>query len=376
MIRNRFSLILLPALLLFACNGPTAEYQHAAPFVDGKPHIILMNPTVANIQTFLYLTREGIFPLEDDFRVVGVYHSQSSYSFSFSKNFIEKEGLDHVALVELSAPLEPGVLFRQNALSDEFETLFHRSDGIIFWGGPDIPPALYGQPTNLLTVITDPHRHYLELSFLFHLLGGFQDESFVPLLEEKPEYPVLGICLGMQSMNVATGGDMIQDIPTQVYGITTVEEATALDPNQQHRNNYFQLRSDPEIKRYSFHQMRIAPGSQMERIADDHETTPFVLSSHHQALQQLGKGFRATAWCMDDLIVEAIEHTRFPNVMGVQFHPEVTELYKPEEVLSFEPGVPGTASFPEMYPGLLGETFHRNFWKHIATQYQQVRAGE
>jgi hypothetical protein len=62
-------------------------------------------------------------------------------------------------------------------------------------------------------VITDPHRHYLELSFLFHLLGGFQDESFLPLLEERPEYPVLGICLGMQSMNVATGGDMIRIFP-------------------------------------------------------------------------------------------------------------------------------------------------------------------
>ncbi len=56
---------------------------------------------------------------------------------------------------------------------------------------------------------TDPGRHFFEVSFLFHLLGGSRNESFKPLLDENPGYMVTGFCLGMQSMNVATGGILI-----------------------------------------------------------------------------------------------------------------------------------------------------------------------
>src|SRR5690606_40614006 len=68
-----------------------------------------------------------------------------------------------------------------------------------------IPPGVYGEE-NTLSVITDPQRHYFETTFLFQLLGGFWNEDFKPFLNEKPKYMVTGFCLGMQTMNVATGG--------------------------------------------------------------------------------------------------------------------------------------------------------------------------
>ncbi len=364
--------LLLIAFLLLSLNGCSPwmrPKRDTEVFLEGQQHIVIMHPTVGNLKTLLHLTENGIFPLGDNYRIVGIYHQSASYDYGQSLEFIKKQRLDNIALLGLATKLSPGRLYQENELTIAFEEIFRQSEGIIFFGGPDIPPALYHQPTSLLTVITDPHRHYLELSLLFHLLGGSQNEDYKALLEENPDYPVLGICLGMQSMNVASGGTLIQDIPSQVYGRTNIEDLVSMEANLQHRNNYNHLQLDRSIERYSFHQIMTQPGSHLARIAEDPSLNPYVLSSHHQAVLQLGKDFQPTAWCMGKQIVEAIEHTRYPHVIGVQFHPEVTALYQPDQKLSFLPGEAPQHSFLDLYPGSKGENFHRNFWSYIAGMY-------
>ena len=366
--KNIFRLLLFSSLaLVISCHREVPV--ETAPFSPEHKHLLLMHPTVANIRTIDFLITEGIFPLPGNYRIVGVYHESGSYDYGLSATYIAGNALDRFVLHGMGGSLTREELFTTNGLSPVFRWLFERSEGVLFMGGPDIPPSVYGQATNLLTVIEDPYRHYLELSFLFHLLGGHQDEAFAPLLGERPGYSILGICLGMQTMNVATGGTMVQDIPTEIYGLATVEEVTSLDPDRQHRNYYSNLNEDPGLVRYSFHRVFPVPESLISRLAFSPAASPYVLSSHHQALKDIGKGFRVTAWCVDSLIPEAIEHTKYKNVTGVQFHPEVVNLYRPEAKIRFVPGEADGHSFLDMYPGDMGENFHRSFWKHIALTY-------
>ena len=359
------------AVFLFSasCTMPSKE-SSPVPFYDGYKHLLLMHPTINNIKTIQYLVDKGIMPLPDSYRIVGVYNKAAAYDYAQSQTYIEQNGLDRFSLYGTDPFVDADKLFGNHELSETFAWLFHNSEGVFFMGGPDIPPAVYTHPTNLLTSITDPNRHYLELSFLFHLLGGEQDPDMIPLLEEDPFYCVLGICLGMQSMNVATGGTLYQDIPTELYGAHTVEDVFSLEQNQIHRNYYTVLNTDANISPYFFHQVVSEPESIMASILGNSTVQPYVLSSHHQAVKDLGRGFRVSAWSADRKIVEAIEHTDYPNVLGIQFHPEPYYLYDINHKITFVPGeTPGNA-FLDLYPGELGEDFHRAFWKYISTLYQ------
>ncbi len=364
-------IILLLLLIIFPARGPAFGGISAKAEVSSEKHIVIMHPTVANLQTWLYLVSEGILPVDPGMNILGVYSKHGAYDYSLASDFIREEGLENIRLMGIEAPFDPHFLFAANVNSGLFYRIFRMAEGILFFGGPDIPPALYDREMNLLTVVTDPHRHYLELSFLYHLLGGYQDESFVPLMEENPTLPVLGICLGMQTMNVATGGTMIQDIPSEIYGKSTVEQVLAMDRDQQHRNYYAAYRTDPGVAARSFHRILIGDDSHMRAVSGSSEVTPYILSSHHQALELIGKGFRVTARSTDKKVVEAIEHNRYPNVIGVQFHPEVSTLFKEESKITFRPGGETTHSFIDLYPGPKGEDFHRNFWRHFGNLLEQ-----
>jgi putative glutamine amidotransferase len=338
-------------------------------FSPDHKYLLLMHPTTNNIRTINYLITEGIFPLPENYHILGVYHQSSTYNFELSQACINELELTRFSLLGIGQTLTKDMLFQANSLTDTFRLLFEQSEGAIFMGGPDMVPAAYGEPVNLLTVIEDAHRHFFELSFLFHMLGGHQDVAFTPMLQEDPFYRILGICLGMQTMNVATGGTMIQDIPSEVYGLTTVEEVLAMDENQRHRNYYTNLGQDTDLVRYNFHQIITHTQSQLQQMVFHPGTKPVVLSSHHQALKDIGKGFRVTAWSVDSLIPEAIEHEKYPNVFGVQFHPEVITLYQPDAKLKFKPQEEPLQAYLDLYPGDLGAHFHRGFWKHTGLQY-------
>ena len=360
--------LLLFSLLIFSCQSDSG-YESPAPFANPERTIVLMHPTVLNLERFMFLTSQGLFTLPGNYQVVGVYHKAAAYDYSLSHKFLREKQPGNIALVGLEPVLDPADLFAENALSADFRKIFEHSQGVIFFGGPDIPPAIYGAETSLLTVITDPQRHHLELSFLFHLLGGYQDEAFAPFLEENPEYRILGICLGMQTMNVATGGTMYQDIPTELYNVHTVEGVLAQPADEQHRNYYIHYKTEPEVFPYSFHRIRLKEGSIMAQVAGDVSLMPVIASSHHQALQKIGKGWDVTAWSADGRIAEAIEHKHYPNVLGIQFHPEIIPLYN-GEVLHMYPGQTQGKTFLEAFPGEEGEDFHRSFWRFMGEVFR------
>lgn len=153
-------------------------------------------------------------------------------------------------------------------------------DGIIFSGGPDLDPALYGAEPEPDIIATRTQR----------------DSSEVALMKAALESrtPLLGICRGMQLLNVVLGGDLDQDLP----GILHLEQ-----PGQLAR-----------------HDVTIAPDCSLGRLLG--ERAP-VHSHHHQGLRQLGAGLTAVAWA-EDGVVEGIEVHKGSGI-GVMWHPEVSE---------------------------------------------------
>ena len=331
----------------------------------GQDTLLLFHPTTGNLEILGNLVSRRILPLEE-FHVKGVYHALEEYDYSQTIRYAEELGLEWVTLVKLAGAVEPGGLFGENRFTELFGDLFRSSRGALFMGGPDIPPQLYGAEVNLLTRVTDPYRHYLELSFMFHLLGGYQDPSWEPLLRQKPGYVVSGICLGMQTLNVATGGTLIQDIPTEIYGIHTAEGILALPEDRQHRNYRGMAQAGcAEATSYHFHRIRLTEGS---FLADETGfrgiTGPLVLSSHHQAVDKLGRDLEVAALSMDGMVVEAIRHNRFPHVIGVQFHPEKPGLFDPSMLHSVS--CSDSISFHAVIRDTPSYEFHLAYWKYLA----------
>ncbi|HSQ79386.1 MAG TPA: gamma-glutamyl-gamma-aminobutyrate hydrolase family protein [Candidatus Bathyarchaeia archaeon] len=278
---------ILAAAAPLACQAPAADpdrYLDTAPDRDGTVRLVIFNPEVFNIRALVTLRKNGTIDIPN-LTVVGVYHERQPGNFVESHKYVAENGLDwfkfHVVRAEISEP----VLFKTNACTPEFERILKKADGVIFFGGPDIPPSVFGEKTLLLTDISDPYRHYLESSAVFHFLGGSQDAKFKPLLEGRPGFPILGICLGFQTLNVGTGGTLVQDIPTEIYGKSAVEDDIALGSEQWHSNPYRFLFPLDKLYGYNFHSLQLGDNGLFVKTmgfkSSDH---PRILSSHHQAL--------------------------------------------------------------------------------------------
>jgi putative glutamine amidotransferase len=324
---HRALAFLLAAALALASSFPLAaqapdRYLDKAPGRDGSVRLAVFNPEAHNIRCLAALRSNGAIDVPN-LTVVGVYHVKQTADFAAARAYVAANGLDWFKFHEVSAEISEPVMFKKNACTPEYELIVKKADGVIFFGGPDIPPSAYGEKTGLLTEISDPYRHWFELSAVFHLLGGFQDAAFAPLLEGRPGFPVLGICLGHQTLNIGTGGTLVQDIWSESYGTGNVEDVIALGPEQWHNNPYARLFPLEKLIGVSYHSLQLGNGSvfvkQMGFQPSDH---PRIRSSHHQAVEKPGKGLVATASSRDGKVIEAVEHKKYPNVLGVQFHPE------------------------------------------------------
>ena len=151
-------------------------------------------------------------------------------------------------------------------------------DSLILCGGDDMDPAWFGQE-NQGSQPPDPIRDKAELA-LFQAF--FQAGK-----------PILGICRGMQVLNVALGGTLIQDLPPELLPFHGGAERDLVHP------------------------IRTGADSVLDRL---YGRTLAVNSWHHQAVDRLGEGLIPTAWAESGL-VEAVEHLSLP-ILGVQFHPE------------------------------------------------------
>ncbi|HRX32130.1 MAG TPA: gamma-glutamyl-gamma-aminobutyrate hydrolase family protein [Tenuifilaceae bacterium] len=356
--------LVMCAFILFSCENTSHGVFIKPDGIKGEGKVLVItHPTVSNLKTFSYLIDSGVISLNGNYRVVGIFSDRENYDYSLSEKFIKDSSLTHFFLLPVRTPLSIDGVYKENACTAEFKQIFDASDGIIFTGGPDIPPSLYGDKMLLLTNVTDPYRHYMEVSLLFHLIGGEKDSLFHPFLSNRPDYPVLGICLGMQSMNVAAGGTLFQDIPSEVYGIKDVESELAFNPEAQHRNYNCNYALNNDLVWGSFHHVNFTSPF-FQKIAGG--SNPMVLSSHHQAIRKLGEGYVAAGYSVDGKIIEAIKHAKYSCVIGVQFHPEPSLLYQKDAKILFAPNLPAQKSYVEICGDSTGINFHKKFWRKFS----------
>lgn len=342
-------------------------------FSRAQDTLLLFHPTAYNFQVIQNLANEGLLSL-NAYHVLGVYHPKESYDYAKTEAYLDEQNSKHFSLRAIEADLGPENVYKENGATSQFKQLFRGSQGALFMGGPDIPPSLYNEPVHLLTSVTDPFRHYVEISYLFHLLGGKQDADWKAFLAENPDYLVSGICLGMQSMNVATGGTMIQDIPTEVNGLWHAEEVLSLPAHQMHRNYNDKLNRGCEgPTSYHFHPIKLEKRDLLTKgIGFRSKEPPMVLSSHHQAIEELGLGWQVAATSMDEKIIEAIAHQEYPHVFGVQFHPEKPGLFDPS--IEHKQSCDSTINFQEAIEKSDSYIFHIAYWKQVGAILQKNRA--
>lgn len=168
-------------------------------------------------------------------------------------------------------------------------------DGLILIGGADIFPFYYGQEMHEKIPNVDKER----------------DRSEMRLFRRAMErgIPVFGICRGMQIANVALGGTLVQDIPTEVPG-ALIHSSPVRSSGADHRGF-----------RINYHNIFVEKDSRLHSVVGDRLV---VNSFHHQCIRELGKGLKVAARSADG-IVEAVESVEGTLFFGVQFHPEFTQ---------------------------------------------------
>jgi len=180
------------------------------------------------------------------------------------------ESLKKAGAVPVLIPPQP-----ENAL-DLIETL----DGIVLAGGDDCDPAVYGEERHESVEPMDPRRQSNDLT--------------LARIARERKIPTLGICLGVQVMNVAAGGSLIQHIESDIDH--------ASEPSDRHRHN-----------------VTLEAATKLASILGARDLN--VNSSHHQAIKRVGDGLTVTATAPDG-IIEGLEDSRHPFYLGVQWHPE------------------------------------------------------
>ncbi|HWT79870.1 MAG TPA: type 1 glutamine amidotransferase, partial [Candidatus Methylomirabilis sp.] len=193
----------------------------------------------------------------------------------------DQAAADHLIQAVRAAGGEPVPLTAEApSWTAEIKTL----DGLVLSGGNAVDPRRYGQVNEGLCRTVIPHRDELEFEAFQHC----QEHSL----------PILGVCRGIQFVNVACGGSMLQDLP-----ITTVEHEAVGDVSR-------------------FHPIQVLPGTRLAEMAGPQEHLR-VNSRHHQGMrvEHLAPGLRVSALAPDG-VVEGLEGAGEAFLVGIQFHPE------------------------------------------------------
>lgn len=174
--------------------------------------------------------------------------------------------------------------------SEAPDQILARVDALVLTGGGDVDPKLYGEARHDTFEAAETGRDDFEIALARAAVAK--------------GIPLLAICRGMQVLNVAMGGTLVQDIPTQVPG--AVEHSV------------------PQPRHHIAHEVWVAKGSQLATLLADHMEdgeTCHVNSRHHQSVKDAAQGFDVTATSPDG-VVEAMEKTGAPFCVAVQWHPE------------------------------------------------------
>jgi gamma-glutamyl-gamma-aminobutyrate hydrolase PuuD len=167
------------------------------------------------------------------------------------------------------------------------DACFGLIDGLLLSGGQDVHPMHYGEEPHRSLEQVDPLRDITELYLCKKALAA--------------DMPILAICRGEQILNVASGGTLFQDVHEEIG---------------KHCLRHFQ----DFTEEWPSHSIQVQEGTRLRDIVGDEKV--MVNSYHHQAVRDLGPGFRVSALAPDG-VVEAIESTRHTFALGVQWHPEL-----------------------------------------------------
>lgn len=334
-------------------------------FDKSKKRIILTHPTTGTLSAIQYLIEHNIIDIKNA-EYIGVYYEHENYNYQQSARLIKNEKYSNFSLHEVKGTLTENNIYTENQLTKQFKKIFNNSDAILFFGGADIQPSVYNEKTHITTVISEYNRHLFELSFLFHLTGGTQNSEYKPLLQSTPTYIINGFCLGLQTMNVAAGGTLVQDIPSQLYNQFYVEDILSSDKDIQHKNYNYSLSTDNDISYGWLHRIKYTQNSFIvENINRPKTELPLVYSSHHQSIKNLSSHYVAAAYSSDGKVIEAIQHKKFNNVYAWQFHPEKSDLYNKNEKIRFDPAARVQTSYYDVLTNN-GLDFHYSIWKYFS----------
>ena len=165
-------------------------------------------------------------------------------------------------------------------------------EGLMLTGGDDVAPSRYGEEAHPTVVEAEAGRDEFEIGLINSARAR--------------QLPILAICRGVQMLNVACGGTLVQDIPSQLTGALT--HSLPVPPNLA-----YSLAHEVWVEKDS-----LLSKLMRERLADD---TCEVNSRHHQAVKDVARGFRVSATAPDG-VIEAIEDPAATFCLGVQWHPE------------------------------------------------------
>lgn len=173
-------------------------------------------------------------------------------------------------------------------------------DGLLFTGGEDIHPSFYGEVPQERCGEIDQDRDRFEIELAERALNR--------------KLPILGICRGIQLLNVVMGGSLYQDLS---YRPGTAEDHHA-----------------PEERRYELiHKVRLIPGSRLYQILGSFEFE--VTSTHHQMIKDLASSLKVSAVASDG-VIEGVEAEEYPFLLAVQWHPERMLRRSPEQLSLFK----------------------------------------
>ena len=336
-------LALLMRLLLTPPTAHAAATLWAAPVarpgaVTATTTLIITHPMDYVLRNYVTLVREHVLQVPN-LRIIGIYDRGEAEDYARAAAYLAREKIDWIELNPVDCDVTAQTVYGHNTCRAAIAPLLAQAGGIIFNGGDDIPPFLYNENTWPTSQVESPQRHIFETAILVQMMGSTRAPDVVPLMAGRPDFTVLGICVGMQTLNIAAGGTLIRDIPSQIYDQPRVEGALAASPATWHHNHAHERGTANNMALGVMHPIHLTPYALPFMIGAGKQGAhePRVLCIHHQAVDKVGAGYLVYATSDDGKIVEAIGRHDYPNVLGVQFHPERSAMWDAREMQQLSP---------------------------------------